>query len=176
MCYLGSMAISKASKPRPLTLKQRKFVEALPLSNSATEAAIKAGYSNSSEAASVRATELVRNSRVVPAIVAAQQALAGAAIADARERKTWLSKVLRNVNADEPQTTQAGLAASDQLNRMERIYAPETPGSTYNDNRTQVLMAYSVEQLEALLVAMKAGERKALAEVIVQDSTETEQS
>ena len=137
------------SPDKPLTLKQRKFVDALPLASSATEAAIKAGYSSIGESPMVEASRTLRIAKVQAAIAEQRDKLNAPAIAEVKERKTWLSKVLRNVNLGEPIPVQAGLAASDQLNKMERLYAPETV--VHNDNRTQILMGYSLEQLDALL-------------------------
>lgn len=117
------MATKQPGSPdKLLTLKQRRFVEALPLSNSATEAAIKAGYSSTGESPMVEASRTLRIAKVAEAIEKQQQALNAPGIATQIERKTWLSKVLRKVNLDEPQPVQAGLAASDQLNRMESLY------------------------------------------------------
>jgi len=147
------MATQPARKPRPLTLKQQAFVRELPLSKSATEAAIKAGYSATGNTATVKASQLVRNGNVLPAIKAAQEAATSAAIATLIERKEALSRVLREPETG-PYPIQAVIAASDQLNRMERVYDDRTP--VVHDNRTQILMAYSPEQLRALLEAMKA--------------------
>ena len=168
------MATPKASKPRPLTPKQRRFVQELPLAKSAGEAAIKAGYdisraSDPDNMAQHIASENVRNPRIAAALQTRFAEMAAPTIATEIERKELLTASLRGVlpPAERPELTpELRLKASDQLNRMERIYAPETPGTTINDNRTQVLIAYSVEQLEALLAAMKKG-------VIVDDNNAT---
>ena len=97
-----------------------------------------------------------------------------AAILEPVFRKQRLSK-LAELDPEHPDPVKA----IDVLNRMDRIYAPETPSVVNNDNRTQILMAYSEEQLEWLIAAMKKGlpavalAQAGVVEVIVQDSTET---
>ena len=145
-----------APKSRSLTLKQRRFVQALPTASSQTQAAIIAGYSSKGNTPAQKASETVRKGYVQEALAIQEKAAANAAIANLVERKSWLSKVLRNVNADEPQPVQAGLAASDQLNRIERVYSEPAPtGDTYN---TQMFVGYSAEELRAIVAAMKAKE------------------
>lgn len=57
-------------RSRPLTLRQQRFVDALPTANSQADAARIAGYSDSSEAAKVRGSQLVTNGNVQAAIAA----------------------------------------------------------------------------------------------------------
>mgnify|MGYP001583286490 CR=1 FL=1 len=145
--------------PDGLTLKQRRFVQELPLAKSATEAAIKAGYGSGKHenAAHVRAYETVRKPAVAKAIAEMQEKTMSAAIATLIERKEALSRVLREPESG-PYPVQSVIAASDQLNRMERVYGDAKPSETNIDNRTQILMAYSPEQLRALLAAMSKSE------------------
>jgi len=77
------------------------------------------------------------------------------AIANLDERKAWLTSIIRKPL---PETigVNSMLMAADQLNKLDRLYAPELPSNTYNDNRTQILMAYSPEQLRALSVELRA--------------------
>ena len=165
---------NQAKGPDGLTPKQRRFVQELPLANSGLEAVTKAGYDLSASSdpqnmAAHIASENVRKPAIAAALQARIAAIDAPSIATQIERKELLTASLRGVlpPAERPELTpELRLKASDQLNRMERIYASETPGTTINDNRTQVLMAYSVEQLEALLVAMKKG-------VIVDDNNAT---
>ena len=114
-----------APKSRPLTVKQRRFVEALPFAPTLSDAVLAAGYDTPRANAHTIATENLHKLAVKEAVQAQQLAATNAAVATLVERKSWLSKVLRSVNLDEPQPVQAGLAASDQLNRMERVYGPE---------------------------------------------------
>ncbi len=148
------MATKQPSKPRKLTLKQRRFVEALPITPTLSDAVLAAGYDTPRANAHTIATENLHKLAVREAVKAQELAATNAAIATIVERKTWLSKVLRSVNLDEPQPVQAGLAASEQLNRMERVYGePQPPSDTYN---IQVLAGYSLEELDAILEAMRA--------------------
>ena len=157
------MATQSAKKPRPLTLKQRRLVQALPTAPSLTDAALKAGYGNGSNenAAHVRAYETVRKPHVAAAIADLNAMAQSSAIASAIERKEALSRVLREPETG-PYPIQAVISASDQLNRMERVYDDRTP--VVNDNRTQILMAYSPEQLRALLAAMSKSDDKPLSD------------
>ena len=112
---------------KPLTLKQQRFVDALPLSNSATEAAIKAGYSSTGESPMVEASRTLRIANVAKAIEKQQQALNAPTIATQIERKELLTASLRGTlpPAAQPSITpELRLKASDQLNRMEQLYAP----------------------------------------------------
>ena len=102
--------------PRPLTLKQRRFVQELPLARSQTEAAIKAGYSPGANA-TVRASELVRNSNVAPAIQAAQEAATSEKVMSVLRRKERLSH-LAEPDPEHPDP----IHAIDLLNRMESLY------------------------------------------------------
>ncbi len=76
------------------------------------------------------------------------------AIANLDERKAWLTSIIRKPL---PETigVNSMLMAADQLNKLDRLYAPELPPANI-DNRTQILMAYSPEQLRALSVELRA--------------------
>ena len=111
-------------KPRPrsadpdgLTLRQRRFVQELPLAKSATEAAIKAGYANSSEAAKVRASENVTKSNIAAAIQAQNEAATSAKVMTLLRRKERLS-ALAEPDPEHPDP----IKAIDTLNRMESVY------------------------------------------------------
>ncbi len=140
---------------KPLTRRQRNLVKELPLADNNTEAAIKAGFAPNSAAES--ASENLRRSNVVAAIEAQQAKVDDAAIATQIERKTWLSKVLRKVNLDEPQPVQAGLAASDQLNRMESLYITKSVNVDVNVAlQAELTQTFSLDELRALLNATKS--------------------
>ena len=143
--------------PDGLTPKQRRFVLELPFAKSQTEAAIKAGYSPGPQA-SVRASELVRNSNVLPAIQAQQEAASSAKVMSALKRKERLSR-LAIPDPEHPDP----VAAIKELNRIEGIGLPRGDPPVSNDNRTQILMAYSPEQLRALLAAMSKSDEKPLS-------------
>ena len=138
-----------SKKPRDLTPRQRRFVQELPLARTPTEAAIKAGYSNASEAAHVRAAELVRHSTVGLAIQAQHQAATSEKVMSQLKRKERLSE-LAIPDPEHPDPVDA----IRELNRMERVYDDRAPvGDTYN---TVVLAGYSLADLELMLAAMKA--------------------
>lgn len=61
---------------RPLTTKQRLFVEAYLANPNATEAARKAGYSGDSNALGQRGNELVKNSKIAKLLNARVEAVA----------------------------------------------------------------------------------------------------
>lgn len=88
-----------------LTLKQKRFVEALPTAKSQAEAARLAGYSDASEAAKVRASELVTNSNVIQAIEAqnekiqAENSITQAEIAKYHREAIELARVQSNSSA-----------------------------------------------------------------------------
>ena len=142
-----------------LTILQRKFVNAFPLATSATEAAIKAGYSNVANGAEVMASENLRKPIIKAALSAQNEAAASAAIATLRERKERMSEFLRKPVPEGPVAPQVIIAASDQLNRMERVYGDPVvkEGDTHN---TLVLQGFSVEELRRLLAKMDAGEEE----------------
>ena len=119
LCYNPPM---NPPKPRPLTPKQRRFVNALPTASSATAAAITAGYASSPRHVAESAAHVTLRNADVQAALAELQAKAEApAIASLIERKTKLSEVLRKPVPDDVGVL-AILAASDQLNRMESVY------------------------------------------------------
>lgn len=105
----------------PLTLKQQRFVQELPLANSATEAAKRAGYSSRGQVPTVEASRQLRKANVAAAIQARAAQVERASIATEVERKEVLTKVLRDGQKG-PYPIQAVIAASDQLNRMDSVY------------------------------------------------------
>ena len=66
---MGMVKVDNAlPSPRHLTLKQQRFVDALPTANSQAAAARIAGYSDASEAAKVQASKLLTKTNVICAI------------------------------------------------------------------------------------------------------------
>ena len=170
------MATQTASrKPRPLTLKQQAFVRALPLSKSAKEAAIKAGYSNSSpHVPESMASENMRK----PEILAALETQIAAA---AREVGVTPAYVLGGLKNNHERSIQAvpvldrkgeptgeyqyeGAVANRSLELLGKhlgMFEDKKDAAVVNnDNRTQILMAFSPEQLRALLAAMSQSDEK----------------
>ena len=142
------------TKPRPLSLKQQRFVQALPSAKSATDAARIAGYSNTGATATVKASQLVRNVNVRQALAAQQQAAETAGILSLSQRKLRLSQ-LASRDPDHPDPVRA----IAELNRMERVYDDRPSGDTFN---TVVLAGYSLDQLEGMLRAIQVQARPAL--------------
>lgn len=102
--------------PGYLTLRQRRLVEALPTSQSATEAARKAGYSPTSAAES--ASQSLRLSNVKAALVEiGMDASKFAAVLSLAKRKERLSKLAE----PEPEHPDP-MRAIDLLNRMDNLY------------------------------------------------------
>jgi len=89
-------------------------------------------------------------------------AFASGTIAGETERREALTRIIRNPQQG-PYAIRDVIAAGDQLNRLDRLYVPEQP-TPINDNRTQILVGYSEEQLRSLLAAM-TGEQIEVREV-----------
>ena len=105
------------------------------------------------------ASENMRKPAVVAALAALHEQEQRGTIATLRERKELMTGIMRE-KLPGPYPAQLAIAASDQLNRMERVYDDRVPsGDTYN---TVVLQGYSLADLEAMLAAIKAqGDEKA---------------
>ena len=150
------MATQTARKPRPLTLKQQAFVQERILSKSGTEAAMKA-YDippTDKNMAAVIASQNLRKPAVAEAIAEYTAAATSEKVMSILRRKERLSS-LAEPDPEHPDP----VAAIKELNRMESIGLPREKGDTNVDNRTQILMAYSLEQLRALLKAMSDDEK-----------------
>lgn len=89
----------------PLTYKQTAFINAFMETNSVTEAAIKAGYSQKS--AYAQGSRLLRDVRVKAEIARRREALKKASIATAQEVMEYFTKVMNGEIKD-----QFGLEAS----------------------------------------------------------------
>ena len=74
-------------------------------------------------------------------------------IADVAERRAFLTTILRQP-LPEYIPVHSMILASDQLNKLDRLYGPETP--IYQDNRTQILVGFSMEQLRSLSQELRA--------------------
>ena len=136
-------------KSRPLTPKQRRFVEALPTSSSLTDAVLIAGYDTPRDNAHVVAYDNLRKPAIRDAVAAQQQAATSEKVMTLLKRKERLSELA----IPDPKTPDP-LGAIAELNRMERVYGEPAPtGDTYN---TQILVRYSLEELDAMLEAVKA--------------------
>ena len=155
------MATKRPVSPdKPLTLKQRKFVDALPLASSATEAAIKAGYSTTGESPMVEASRTLRIAKVQAAIAEQRDKINAPSIATQIERKELLTASLRGVlpPAERPELTpELRLKASDQLNRMESLYVTKSISVDVNVAlQAELTQTFSVDELRALLGKMGA--------------------
>lgn len=133
---------------RQLTLKQRRFVQELPLARSQTEAAIKAGYSP--RVAREVGSENLAKPHVAAAVSALVAKAEGTAIATVVERKGILSTILRD-KLPGPYPVQAVIAASDQLNRMDSLYIDRSAAVTVH---IDALDTFSVDELRQLLGKM----------------------
>lgn len=111
--------------PHNLTLKQRRFVQALPTAASLTDAALKAGYSPTGASATVSASQTVRKANVQAAIKAQADAANSDAIMSIRQRKARLT-LLALPDPEHPDP----MRAIDLLNRMEQVYVERTQSET----------------------------------------------
>ena len=106
---------------RELTLRQRRFVEALPTAKNQRDAAIKAGYSPTKSAtgstAANKASQMMRNPYVLPAIQAMREATTSRKVMSVLKRKERLSR-LAVPDPEHPDPVRA----IDILNRMENLY------------------------------------------------------
>ena len=109
----------------PLTLKQRRFVEALPTAKSFKDAAIQAGYSISSpHMPEVIGSENMRKPEIKAALVElGMDASKFAAVLSIAKRKERLSR-LAEPDPEHPDP----MRAIDLLNRMESLYVDRTQG------------------------------------------------
>ena len=138
-------------KSRPLTLKQQRFVNALPTAKSATQAAIIAGYSTSSpDVAKSAGCEVLTSPYVQAAIEAQNAAIQRKSIADAVERKETLTEILRD-KLPGPYPVAAVIDASDQLNRMENLYV--TRSQSVNLDVDVELEGFTLDELRLMLSA-----------------------
>lgn len=139
---------------KPLTLKQQRFVDALPLANSLTDAAIKAGYGSgvNENAAHVMAYDNLRKPTVLAAIAEQRDAAKFAAALSVVERKERLSR-LAQPDPEHPDP----VAAIKELNRMESIGIVKSVNVNVNlDLQAELTQTFSVDELKALLGKMGA--------------------
>jgi len=137
------------STSRKLTLKQQRFVNELPLASSATEAAIKAGYSASTHhVAESLASKTLSNVEVQKALASIQNAATSQTIATVSERKERLSSFLRAAKPENVAVHDA-ISASDQLNRMENLYISKS--INLNVDVDEELAQFTLEELQMML-------------------------
>ena len=135
---------------RPLTPKQRRFVEALPTAKSGTDAAIKAGYdlsrcSDPNDMAHVIASENIRKPAIQRALKEINEMSKFAAVLSLAQRKERLSKLsLAEPRSHDP------IRAIDILNKMDDVYTQHVSLSI-----ERPLRSYSPEELRALLTRME---------------------
>ena len=136
-------------KPRPLSQKRQRLIKELPTASSITEAGRKAGFSP--RTAYLSAHRAIQNDTVAAAIEQQNALATSENVMSLIRRKERLSE-LAIPDPEHPDPVRA----IAELNRMERIGEPRgSAGDTNIDNRTQILMAYTPEQLRALLSAME---------------------
>jgi len=104
---------------KALTTRQARFVEAY--TGNATEAAIQAGYSE--KTAYSQGQRMLKNVEILSAIQAREEAHMESAIADRKERQTFLTRVMRDEEQGMPQRLKASellcRIAGDFLDRVE---------------------------------------------------------
>lgn len=118
---------------RELSMKQEKFCLEYVRCGNATEAARRAGYKGSDTTLAALASGNLRKPKLMDYIDELKTKIANEAIADATERKEFLTKVLRGeltevtITSDGSKITvpaklQDRIRASDQLNKMDSTY------------------------------------------------------
>ena len=99
-----------------LNARQKSFCEFYVASGNATESAIKAGYKE--KYAGVNADKLLKNTNISKYIKELQEKAKESRILTAREKREWLSEVIKNGN----EKLQDRLKALDILNKMDGDY------------------------------------------------------
>ena len=141
--------------PDRLTLKQRRFAEALPTARSQADAARIAGYTEKS----IRkvATTNLANSSIMAVVHQHLATAAEAAGVDA----VYVLKGLKEHREEARAEKQYGPAntALELIGKHLRLFGEDKaapPGDTYNQ---VVLQGYTVQELRALLKAMQHGDK-----------------
>jgi phage terminase small subunit len=105
-----------APPPKPLTMKEARFVEEYLIDGNATRAAIEAGYARKS--AAVTGSNLIRKPNVSGAIQAAREKLSSRLILTADQRRAILAEIA-NAPGQHPL---ARIKAIDVHNKMDGLY------------------------------------------------------
>jgi phage terminase small subunit len=114
------MAKVSAKAARPLNARQRAFVDAYcgPAQGVGTEAARMAGYTGNDSVLAATAYDLLRVPHVKAAIAAATKADTTTRIAGRRERKEWLTKLVRGELVEEHIAT---VGTGNGFSQVERV-------------------------------------------------------
>lgn len=115
-----------------LTSKQDKFAQAIALENMNQADAYRLAYNTSNmadETIYAKASALAKKDKVAARIDELRDKAITPKIMSARERKEWLTEVIKNSK----ETTKNRLSASDQLNKMEGLYVQKVQAEVANN-------------------------------------------
>ena len=146
-----------------LTKKQELFTQNIFKGMTQRESWIQAGYSSKYPVAHIdhNACVLANSSKVKARYAELNAKLEDEAIASPRERRQRLTVFLReDVNGKYGISRQSNISASDQLNRMDRIY-DNTPA--FQDNRQYNFIVQGEEDRKKLALFL-SGERPTINE------------
>ena len=158
LCYMYLMAtktLTKKKSPQPLTERDQRFITAYLLEPNATQAAIKAGFSQ--HTAAERGYEVRHKPSVAHALAKARATLAEASEVSKERLAEEYSKAAL-AEATDPVTQREKRSSLDSLAKLlgyvDSTKAPVQQGDTYNQ---VVLQGFTFEQLQELLGKMQPG-------------------
>ncbi|KAL3950668.1 terminase small subunit [Lentilactobacillus hilgardii] len=111
-----------------LTIKQQKFADELITNGSATQAAIKAGYSK--KYAAQNANKILKNTNVAEYLDEKQKKISDAKIAGSKEILQYLSSVMRGEEKEDVATAK-GVFSDVPVMAKDRIKAAELLGKRF---------------------------------------------